>query len=300
MLLHAHAVADRSFSMFAEEVLLHTLLDTLKLVPLLFLTYLLMEFIEHKASDKTKRILDRSGNFAPLVGAAVGLLPQCGFSVSAANLYTGRVISLGTLIAVFLSTSDEMIPILISGRIPAVTIFSILLYKFLVALAAGFAVDLVMLLTFGKREKMNIDELCDEEGCHCERGIIRSAIHHTLIIGAFVLGVSLLLNTVIFFVGSERIGSLIGNIPVLSHLIASVIGLIPNCAASVVLVTFCTEGIISSGAMLAGLFSGAGVGVLVLFKVNKSIKQNLIVLAVLVAVGVLFGVVADFIPILKI
>ena len=129
-ILHAHAHAEITFGIFAEEVLLHSLIDVLKLLPILFLTYLLMEFIEHRASDKTVRFIERSGTLAPVVGAAAGLLPQCGFSVSAANLYTGRVISVGTLIAVFLATSDEMIPIMISGNIRVTTIIYILLYKF--------------------------------------------------------------------------------------------------------------------------------------------------------------------------
>ncbi len=299
-LLHAHEHSGTGFSAFADEVLLHSLLDILKLVPILFLTYLLMEFIEHKASDKTVRFLESSGSFAPAVGAAAGLLPQCGFSVSAANLYTGRVISMGTLIAVFLSTSDEMIPIMISGNIPAKTILLILLYKFAVALLVGFTVDILQKSLGKSREPINIDEICDEDGCHCERGIFYSALHHTLSVGAFVVLITLALNSLIFFIGEDRIGELVGDIPAVSHLMAALVGLIPNCAASVALATFCTKGIITSGAMLSGLFAGAGVGVLVLFRVNKKLKENLIILGILAAVGVLFGIVADFIPFLAV
>lgn len=298
MLLHVHAsVGLRGF---AEEVLLHSLFDTLKLIPLLFLTYLLMEFIEHKASNGTVRFLEKAGRFGPAVGSLVGLLPQCGFSVSAANLYTGRVISLGTLVAVFLATSDEMIPILVSGSIPLTTIIYILVYKLVVAAFVGFGIELVFRILRIKREPINIDEICEEDNCHCERGIFYSAIHHTMTISLFVVAVTLLLNAAIFFIGEERIGALVGDVPVLSHLIASVIGLIPNCAASVVLATFAKEGIITSGAMLAGLFSGAGVGLLVLFKLNKKLRENLIVVAVLVVFGVVFGLIADMIPFLKI
>ncbi len=299
-LLHAHAHAEITFGIFAEEVLLHSLIDVLKLLPILFLTYLLMEFIEHRASDKTVRFIERSGTLAPVVGAAAGLLPQCGFSVSAANLYTGRVISVGTLIAVFLATSDEMIPIMISGNIRVTTIIYILLYKFAVAAVVGILADFVLRLFGKRREPINIDEICDEDNCHCERGIFYSALHHTLTITAFVAIVTLVLNSAVFFIGEERIGELVGNIPVLSHFVAALVGLIPNCAASVVLSTFCAKGIITSGAMLAGLFSGAGVGVLVLFRVNKNIKTNLMILGALVCVAVAFGLLADALPFLEI
>jgi hypothetical protein len=300
MLLHAHVHEKISAASFMNEVVLHTILDTLKLIPLLFLTYLLMEFIEHRASGRTSRFLEKSGPLAPAVGAFAGLLPQCGFSASAANLYTGRVITMGTLVAVFLSTSDEMIPILVSGDIPVTTIVYILAYKLAVAILVGLSVEAVFRIFKIKREPINIDEICDEDNCHCERGIFYSALHHTVTISAFVLAITLLLNCVIFFVGQERIGQAVGSIPVLSHLIASVVGLIPNCAASVALATFAKEGIISAGAMLAGLFSGAGVGLLVLFRLNKKLKQNLLIVLILVLTGTLFGFIADFIPFLRI
>lgn len=300
MLLHAHVHEEINVASFMNEVVLHTLLDALKLIPLLFLTYLLMEFIEHRASEKASRFLEGSGPLAPAAGALAGLLPQCGFSASAANLYTGRVISMGTLVAVFLSTSDEMIPILVSGDISATTIVYILAYKLAVALLVGFFIEAVFRIFKIEREPINIDEICDEDNCHCERGIFYSALHHTLTISAFVVAITLLLNCALFFVGQERIGHAVGSIPVFSHFIASLVGLIPNCAASVVLATFAKEGIISTGAMLAGLFSGAGVGLLVLFRLNKKLKQNLIIVLVLVFSGTLFGFVADFIPFLHI
>ena len=300
MLLHAHVHEEINVASFMNEVVLHTILDTLKLIPLLFLTYLLMEFIEHRASGRTSRFLEKSGPLAPAVGAFAGLLPQCGFSASAANLYTGRVISMGTLVAVFLSTSDEMIPILVSGDIPVTTIVYILAYKLAVAVFVGFSVEAAFRIFKIEREPINIDEICDEDNCHCERGIFYSALHHTVTISVFVLAVTFLLNCAIFFIGQERIGHAVGSIPVLSHFVASLIGLIPNCAASVALATFAKEGIISTGAMLAGLFSGAGVGLLVLFRLNKKLKQNLVTVLILVLAGTLFGFVADFIPFLRI
>ncbi len=296
-LLHAHT--GEGIIGFLDEVLLHALLDTLKLIPFLFLTYLLMEFIEHKASDKTTAFIKKAGALGPLPAALVGAIPQCGFSAAAANLYTGRVITVGTLIAVFLSTSDEMLPILISGGFPATDILFILGYKIAVAIIVGFAVDLILRLVGKSKKEISIDELCDADDCHCERGILHSALHHTLTTGLFILLVTLLINTAIFFIGEEALASVMRDRPVLGHAIASVFGLIPNCAASVTLVTLASEGLITAGTMMAGLFSGSGVGILVLFKVNKDIKQNLLIVSLLVTVGFLFGLLADFLPILS-
>ena len=295
-LLHAHPPADADiWHGIWDEILLHGLLDTLKLIPFLFLTYLLMEFIEHRASAGAQRFMNRAGALGPLVGGALGILPQCGFSAAASNLYTGRVVTLGTLIAVFLSTSDEMLPILISGNIPAGSIALILGYKAAVAVLVGFLVDLFLRLTRREREPINIDELCENDNCHCERGILWSALHHTLTISGFVLLITVGINALVYFVGEENLGAIMYGVPVIGHLIAAVFGLIPNCAASVALTTLAAEGIITVGTMMAGLFSGAGIGLLVLFRVNKHLKENLLVLAVLVVSGLVFGLVFDLI-----
>lgn len=290
-LLHAHDGAGEWFS----EIFLHGLLETLKLIPFLFLTYLLMEFIEHKASDKANRFMNKAGRFGPAVGGTLGVIPQCGFCAAASNLYAGRVITLGTLVSVFLSASDEMLPIMISGDIPAVDLLLLLLYKAGVAIFVGFAVDLAMRLLHIGREEINIDEICDNDNCHCERGIWYSALHHTATISLFVLIMSISINALIFFIGEENLGSVMYDKPFISHLIASVFGLIPNCAASVALATLCKEGLITVGTMLSGLFSGAGVGLLVLFRVNKRIKENLIIVGILVISGLVFGLIGDLI-----
>ena len=293
-----HANASEGVIGFLEEVLLHGLLDTLKLIPFLFLTYLLMEFIEHKASERTLGFIRKSGSLGPLPGALVGAIPQCAFSAAAANLYTGRVITVGTLVAVFLSTSDEMLPILISGGFGATDMLIILAYKIVVAIAVGFAVDLALRLIGRDREDINIDELCDADDCHCERGILHSALHHTLTTGLFVLLVTLLINVAVFFIGKEALASVMYDRSLISYAIAAVFGLIPNCAASVLLATLASEGLISMGTMLAGLFSGSGVGILVLFRVNKNLKQNIFITLLLVGTGFVFGLLADFIPFL--
>ena len=284
------------FGAFLDEVVLHSLLDVLNLLPFLFLTYLLMEFIEHKASEKMRALLGRVGGFGPIIGAAVGAVPQCGFSAAAANLYTGRVVTLGTLVAVFLSTSDEMIPILLGGNIQIDKLLLIIVYKIGVAAVAGLAVDLVLRLLGRAKGEINIDEICDEGGCHCEKGILRSALHHTLSVSLWCLAVIAAVGTLVFFIGEEALGAIVPDVPVLSHLICAAVGLIPNCAASVALASLASSGVITVGEMLAGLFAGAGVGIFVLFRMNKHPKENIAVVITVVLIGVIFGAVADLIP----
>ena len=292
-LLHIGAEEGSLASEIFAEIFLHGFLDTLKLIPFLFLTYLLMEFIEHKATDKVSRFMKKAGSLGPLAGGALGAVPQCGFSAAASNLYAARVISIGTLISVFLSTSDEMLPILISGGMAGGKIALILLYKTLCGIAAGFIIDLTLRFFKRKREEINIDAICDEDNCHCERGIFYSAIHHTLTISLFILIVTFAINAVMFFADISAVASAVRELPVISHVISAIVGLIPNCAVSVALTGLCTGGIISAGTMMAGLFSGAGVGLLVLFKVNRSLKENLFVVLILVSLGTAFGLLFD-------
>lgn len=298
-LLHAHSAGGGILS-FLEEVFLHALLDTLTIIPFLLITYIVMELIEHKASDKTRLFLEKSRSAGPLVGGVLGIFPQCGFSAAASNFYTSRVITLGTLVAVFLSTSDEMLPILISGRLSAYKIFAILLYKLAVGVAVGFILDLILKIMRKSRESINIDAICEEDGCHCENGIFRSAIHHTLTIGAFIFIITSVLNLLVYFAGEEAIAKILYDKPIISHIIAAALGLIPNCAVSVAITNFALEGFITVGTMLSALFSGAGVGLLILFRINKNMKENLAVCAIIFVTGALFGYIADLLPFLKI
>ncbi len=297
MALHSHhGATDASiWEGILHEVLLDGLLDTLKIIPFLFLTYLLMEFIEHKASGSTLFVMKKAGTLGPAIGGIFGILPQCAFSAVAANLYTGRLISLGTLIAVFLSTSDEMLPMMISESISPRFIFPILGYKLFVAVIMGFIIDLLMRLMKRGREEPNIDEICENDNCHCERGIIYSSIHHTLTISAFVLVTSLVINLLVFFIGTETLGEIMSAVPLLSHLVAAIIGLIPGCATSVALTSLGLHGIITVGTMLSGLFSSAGVGIIILTKLNGRKKENLTIAVLLVIIGFVFGVIADLI-----
>ncbi len=293
-LLHVHA-ENSAFSLdtFFDSVLLHGFLDTLKIIPFLFLTYLIMEFIEHRASSKFMNAMEKSGSFAPALSSLLGAVPQCGFSAAVAGFYTGGIVTAGTLIAVFLSTSDEMLPILISGRVSVGAVFALLGYKVFVGIIIGFAVDLVLRLTKREKKEIKIDEICTEENCRCKDGILISALHHTLTIGAFLLIVTLLINTLVYFIGNDNIARILYDKPVISHIIAAFLGLIPNCAVSVALTDFCVEGYITVGTMLAGLFPGAGAGLLVLFKTNKNLKENSAIIGVLLASGIIFGLLAD-------
>lgn len=289
--LHISA-AGGSFFATAWEVLSDALLDTAKLLPFLFLTYLFMEFLEHRAGDRLKNAVTRAGRVGPLAGAALGLLPQCGFSAVAAGLYSARVVTIGTLIAVFLATSDEMIPVLLGSAIPVGRVFLLLGIKFAVAAIAGFAADLL----FCRGETPHVTDLCEEEHCHCEKGIFRSALYHTLHIVLFVFGINLALGAVLTLIGQERIAAMVGGLPILREFLGALIGLIPNCAASVALASLYASGVVPAGVMLAGLLPGAGAGILVLARTNRPRRQTVFVLLALLLIGTGVGVLFDLTP----
>ena len=218
-----------------------------------------------------------------------GIFPQCGFSVSATNLYAARVITLGTLISVYLTTSDEMLPILISESISLTTILLILGIKLVVGILAGIVIDLVMRKKENAEEK--IEDICEHEHCHCEKGIFKSAIKHTVSIFIFILIFNLIFNTLIHIIGEDVLKNSILNMPILGTILAGIIGLIPNCASSVVLTELYVENIISMATMIAGLLVNAGVGTVVLFRTNKDLKENVKIIALLYGIGVVSGVV---------
>lgn len=332
----------------------HAFIDTLKLVPFLFVTYLAMEALEHYASSKSIAAVRRAGTAGPVIGALLGVVPQCGFSAAAATLYSARVITLGTLFAVFLSTSDEMLPIMIAAQAPAGFIAEVLAIKALCGLIAGFAIDVVLRLRHHAVEAMRIRDLCERDHCGCddegdapsalsdtrrehgegaadraydsdgglsrgeereaelacasnerpERGhernhshghahgfgaIAKSSLVHTLQVTLFIFLVSLALEIVIDGVGEDALASFISANSNLSVVVSAIVGLIPNCAASVVLTELYLEGALSTGAMLAGLLVSAGVGLLVLFRANRPMHENFLIAAGLVVCGVVFG-----------
>lgn len=264
----------------------HAALDCVKLLPLLFLTYLLMEFLEHHMSDKTNRAIRRAGRAGPALGALLGLVPQCGFAGAAASLYAGRVITAGTLFSVFLSSSDEMLPILISEQAPLLLILKILGIKFAVGAAAGFLIDLL----FRRRRTVDIDSLCEREHCSCGHGgILLSALRHTLKITLFIFVITFLLEVAMDNGGEAFLESSLFNFPFVGELIAALIGLIPNCASSVVLTNLYLGGALSFGATMAGLLVNSGMGLLILYRTNRSVKDNIRITVILYGVGVIAG-----------
>ena len=269
------------------DCILDALLDSAKILPFLFFAYLAMEYIEHKMGERTKREIERAGALGPVFGSVLGVIPQCGFSTVASNLFAGRIITVGTLLAVYLSTSDEMLPIFISESVPVVTMVKILGVKCLIAMVAGFLIDAVLrLLTHGKKEEMMSGDLCEHEHCHCEKSILKSSLVHTVKIILFIFLISAILNILIAIVGEDSLKQLIGTRPVITCFVAGLVGLIPNCAASVVITELFLEHMISVGAMFSGLLVGAGVGLLVLFRVNEHWKENVKIVALLYGIGV--------------
>lgn len=336
------------------DALLDAILDTAKLIPFLFITYMGMEYLEHKAEKHTTGMLEKAGHFGPLIGAAVGILPQCGFSAAASSLFAGGVISVGTLIAVFLSTSDEMLPIFISEGVHPATMLRILATKAILGLISGFLLDVFM--RHGRHTKApekHIHDLCVHEHCDCDEeeeaeelhteaahtheanaddhthrhvaeehhshehaaahahaghhhhhhhqkgfmGIAMPALHHTIQITGFIFFITLIITLLVEGIGAEALGHFLSGKPIVGVFLAGVVGLIPNCAASVSITQLYLMGILNAGQMMAGLLVGAGVGLLVLFRTNDHPNENLRITIMLYGLGVFWGLVIEYLGI---
>lgn len=335
------------------DALLDAVLDTAKLIPFLFITYMGMEYLEHKAEKHTTGMLEKAGHFGPLIGAAVGILPQCGFSAAASSLFAGGVISVGTLIAVFLSTSDEMLPIFISEGVHPATMLRILATKAILGLISGFLLDIFM--RHGRHTKApekHIHDLCVHEHCDCNEeeeeeelhteaahtheanaddhthrhvaeehhshehaaahahaghhhhhhpkgfmGIAMPALHHTVQITGFIFFITLIITLLVEGIGAEALGHFLSGKPIVGVFLAGVVGLIPNCAASVSITQLYLMGILNAGQMMAGLLVGAGVGLLVLFRTNDHPNENLRITIMLYGLGVFWGLVIEYLGI---
>lgn len=274
------------------DIFLDAVLDTLKALPFLFGAYLLIEFLEQRANEKFLGVL--KGPLGPLGGAVLGCVPQCGFSVAAANFYAGRLISPGTLLAVFLATSDEAIPLLLSQPRAIPDLFRLLGVKLLAAVLFGLLVDLVCKRVLKLASERPFQDLCGD--CHCEEeGIFRAALHHTGEVVLFLFLVSLALGYAIYFVGEENISRFLLSGSIFQPFLAALIGFIPNCAASVILTELFLSGSLSFGSAVAGLCTGAGLGLIVLFKANRHLRENLILAGVLYAAAVFTGLVCNLI-----
>jgi hypothetical protein len=310
------------------DVLVESVLDTLYLIPFLFVTYVLMEWLEHKTSGHTQEAVQRAGAAGPIVGALLGAVPQCGFSAMGATFYAGRVITLGTLIAVFLSTSDEMLPVFLAEQVPLVTIVSILGAKVVIGMVMGLAIDAILRVASRDKQPFKIHELCERDKCDCshncatckdnplaryehtddcahgcshehhshEHGhdstwkpILKSALKHTVQVVIFIFIITLALNAVLEFVGQDALADFLADKELLAIFASALVGLIPNCAASLVVAQLYIEGVLGAGAMLAGLLTSAGVGLLVLARTNRHPAQNVGIIAGLWAIGVFWG-----------
>lgn len=272
------------------EILAETLIDNIKIFPFLFVTYLFLEYLERKTSDKTTAAIQKTTKAGPFIGAVLGVLPQCGFSVVAANLFAARVITMGTLIAIFLSTSDELLPILVSYEAPLSLIALIIGYKAVCGVVFGYLIDFLI-----NRHKPlplpDIETLCQNEHCHCEDSepIWKPALYHSVRITLFILIVSLILNLLLQYSGNSTDFTQILQYPLLGEMLSALIGLIPNCSASVILTQMYILNYIDFSTMISGSLVSGGVGLLVLFRVNRPLKQNLKIIVLLYVCGLLGG-----------
>lgn len=275
------------------DVIKDGLFDTLKILPYLLITFILLEFIEHKLSHKNKEMLSKNKKYGPFIGSILGALPQCGFSSMASELFSSRVITIGTIVAVYLSTSDEMLPIMLSENVNILLLLKIIGFKVTIGMIIGVIIDLIIK---NKEESNHIHDLCEEEHCKCEKdGIILSSIKHTLKIGLFILIANLLINIIIFKVGEDNISKILLNKNIFTYFLASLVGLIPNCASSVIMTELYLSNFITTGTLLSGLLTGSGIGILILFKTNKNLKENLLILSIIYFTGIIIGMLVDLI-----
>ena len=278
-----------------KEIIIDTLVDSLKLLPFLFVAFFIIELIEHKLDKKNKNLIAKNTKFGPTIGALLGLVPQCGFSVMATNLYVTRIISLGTLIAIYLSTSDEMIPILLADGSSFKTIALILSIKFIVGMLSGYLIDLFL----RKQKKPKEDyEICENENCHCEKSLLVSSLIHTFKILVFLIIITFILNVLFEYVGNNVLTSIFMKNSIFGPFLTSLIGLIPNCGSSIIISKLYLEGMISLGATISGLLTGSGVALLVLFRTNKNLKENLLILMLVYLIGALSGIIIGLIELL--
>ena len=274
------------------DILKDALIDTIKLIPYLFITFLILEGLEHKLTKKNEKILTKNKKFGPFIGSILGALPQCGFSTMAASLFSSRVITIGTVIAIFLSTSDEMLPIMLSEKVDIILVLKIIGTKVLIGIIVGVLVDLIS----NKKEAIHIHDLCEDENCHCdEEGIFISTIKHTLKIAFFILIANILINVIIYLIGEKSLSKLLLKKNIITYFIASLIGLIPNCASSVIITELYLSNLITIGTLLSGLLTGSGLGILLLLRTNKNLKENMTILTIIYITGVIVGIITDLI-----
>lgn len=336
--VHVKKGSMEIFTNRALDILQDAVTDTLYLIPFLFATYVIMEWLEHRTGAKTQEAIRHAGAAGPIIGAFLGAFPQCGFSTVSATLYAGRVITLGTLFAVFLSTSDEMLPIFIAEQVSLSTILLIIGAKIVVGMIMGFIVDTVIRLARRDTQKLRIHELCKQDNCGCAckcetcaenaeavyshyddchgdcthehhqhnhehdhdhgwKSILLSALKHTVQVIVFIFVITIALDAAVDIVGEDVLADFLATNSLLSVLTAALVGLIPNCAASIVIADLYLQGVLGAGAMFAGLLVSAGVGLLVLLRTNRPWKQNIAIIALLYVMGVFWGLIVNLLGI---
>lgn len=265
--------------------------ETLLLLPFLFGTYLVLETIEAKAGGALGRWLERARSVGPLAGSLAGALPQCGVSAAAASFYAGGVVTVGTLLSVFLSTSDELLPVLVSKHVPVSVIAKIVGIKILCAIAVGFTVNGVLVLLRKHRREVSVGELCEHSHCHCSSrgGILVPALIHTVEIFFFIAVVSGVIELAMHYFGEDCLETLHMTTPIVGELAAGAIGLVPNCAVSVASAELYVNGALSGGALMASSFTSSGLGLLVLLRTNRNLRENICIVLSVYVIGVLLG-----------
>lgn len=293
--LHAH-VEVPIFSVHSIfEVVLESVLHSLKILPFLLLAFIVIEYLEHKAQDKFKHIFTRAGALGPAVATALGCIPQCGFSVMSANLYSSGLITLGTLIAVFLSTSDEAFILLATAHNGSFEIFKLLVTKIIIALFFGYLIYFIEKKTH--KHHHHSHDLCEHDhcGCHEHGGVLKPALIHTVKVFGFLLLFTVIIDLFVTFVGTEALSLLLLSDSVFQPFLSAIIGFIPNCASSVLLTQLYIEDTLTFGSLIAGLCTNAGAGLLVLFRNKSNFRENLKILLILYACAVIPGIILHII-----
>lgn len=273
------------------DIVLDTCIDAIKILPFLFLTFLLVEYFEHKINNKNQDWIQKAGKFGPIIGSSLGIAPQCGFSIVATNLYITRIVSFGTLIAIYLSTSDEMLPILLAQKTDFTIIIAILFFKWVVGICIGMGIDFCL----RKRKKEEVQyALCEHDHCHCEReSVFLSSLKHTMGTFLYLVIITFMVNVLFTYYGEEIFQKLFLKGSLFSPFLSSLLGLIPSCGASIMLTELYLEGAITFSSCIAGLLTGSGTAFLVLFKNNKRIKENLLILAIVYGTGASIGFILE-------
>ena len=300
---------------FVLDVVIDALKDTAELIPFLFATYVVISLLDLFASDKTTAAIQRAGHAGPLIGGVLGVVPQCGFSAMGASLYADRIVSLGTFVAVILSTSDEMLPLLLAEHVEVGLLARILVTKAVLGVILGFATDLVLRAVLGRTSLAGVDESDAGEGqdedaefdpgayscdCGCGEPLTRgqtawwvfvNSAYRTFQVVVFIFVVSVLLNALIALVGEDALASFLSGNAVVATLVSGLVGLVPNCAASVVLTQLYIDGVLGFAPMIASTLVAGGAGYLVLFRMNGNMRENAAIVGIVYALGVCAGLV---------